>query len=218
MYDTSGTHSVCHTTAPDNDIALRIAWLKGEVARVENRAEVLREEKEWERATLMRSPVNTEDAYAWFGTFLGLFPPFAMFAASLKLRGLDEFGSGAAFWIFLLMAMNAVCCLVGRKFGRVLGRALGDPRAHGWFWHVVVSVLLGAAWAAVTGAAGGALGFGIGAIFGIVCAMPVALTNFPVFAVLHRIQTHGGMIEERDLWPIAMGIPLATAALIMSLG
>ena len=70
----------------------------------------------------------------------------------------------------------------------------------------------------MTGAAGGALGFGIGAIFGIFCAIPVALTNFPVFAVLHRIQSHGGMIEERDLWPIAFGIPLATAALIMSLG
>lgn len=190
------------------------------MARAENRAEALRAEEEWGRAASMRSPVATEDAYAWFGTFLGIFPPFAMFSRALisSVNGRGDFGSGAAFWVFLLLAMNAVCCLVGRKFGRVLGRSLGDPRAHGWFWHVVVSVLLGAAWAAVTGAAGGALGFGIGAIFGVICALPVALTNFPVFAALHRIQSHGGMIEERDLWPIAFGIPLATAALIMSLG
>ena len=145
MYDTSGTHSVCHATAPDNDIALRIAWLKGEVARAENRAEVLREEKEWERVTLMRSPVTTEDAYAWFGTFLGLFPPFAIFSRPIfgGLDGRSDFGNAGSFWLCLLMAMNAVCCLVGRKFGRVLGRALGDPRAHGWAWHVVFSLLLG---------------------------------------------------------------------------
>jgi len=219
MYDTSGTHSVCHATTPDNDISLRLAWLKGEVERAENRAANLRAETEWERATLMRGPVNTEDAYAWFGTFLGLFPPFAIFARI--------FGGGGAFekflndpsleWLALLLAMNAACCYVGRRFGRVLGRTLGDPRAHGWFWHVAVSMLLGVAWAAVTGAAGGAPFFGIGAIFGVFFATPVALATFPVFAVLHRIQSHGGMIEEHDLWPIALGIPLATAALIMSL-
>src|ERR1044072_4515130 len=128
----------------------------------------------------MRGPVSTEDAYAWFGMFLGLFPPFAMFARWIggSLDSRSNLGGGALFWIVLLLAMNAVCCLVGRKFGRVLGRSLGDPRAHGWFWHVVVSFLLGVAWAAVTGAAGGALGFGIGAIFGIFCAMPVAVTTF----------------------------------------
>jgi hypothetical protein len=220
MYDTSGTHSVCHATTHDNDISLRIAWLKGEVERAENRAATLRAETEWERAALMRSPVTTEEAYAWFGTFLGLFPPFAIFARMIA-GGMDSrsnLGNTGIFWLLLLMAMNAVCCLVGRKFGRVLGHSLGDPRAHVWPWYLLLSLLVGLAWAVVTGAAGGAVGFGIGAIFGIFCAMPVAATTFPAFAVLHRIQSHGGMIEERDLWPIALGIPLATAALIMSLG
>lgn len=169
---------------------------------------------------MMRAPVTTEDAYAWFGTFLGLFPPFAIFVRI--------FGDGKTFeklsddkaipWLILLLAMNAICFYIGRRSGRVLGRVFGDPRAHGCFWHVVVSLLLGAAWAAVTGALGGALFFVIGAVFGVFCALPVALATFPVFAVLHRIQSHGGMIEARDLWPIALGIPLATAALIMSLG
>jgi hypothetical protein len=221
MYDTSGTHSVCHTATPDNDISLRIAWLKGEVVRAEDRAELRRAEAEWERAASMRSPVTTEEAYAWFGTFLGLFPPFAIFAGMVagNMSGRSNIGGDAAvFWILLLMAMNAVCCFVGRKFGRVLGRALGNPRGRGWLAHIVLSPLVGAAWAVVTGGAGGAVGFGIGAIFGVMCAMPVALAGFPVFAVLHRIQSHGGMIEERDLWPIAFGIPLAAAALIMSLG
>jgi hypothetical protein len=220
MYDTSGTHSVCHTTTPDNDIPLRIAWLKGEVVRAEDREGLLRAEAEWARAASMRSPVTTEDAYAWFGTFLGLFPPFALFAswAGANMRGRSSLGDGALFWAVLLMAMNAVCCFVGRKFGRVLGRSLGDPRSRGWLTHLALSPLIGVAWAVVTGGAGGAVGFGIGALFGIICATPVAVASFPVFAVLQRIQSHGGMIEERDLWPIAFGIPLAAAALIMSVG
>jgi hypothetical protein len=221
MYDTSGTHSVCHTTTPDNDVSLRIAWLKGEVVRAEDREGLRRAEAEWERAASMRSPVTTEEAYAWFGTFLGLFPPFAIFAGLVAggMSGRSNIGGGdAAFWVLLLMTMNVVCCFVGRKFGRVMGRAVGDPRGRGWLAHIVLSPVIGAAWAVVTGGSGGAVGFGIGAIFGIFCAMPVALACFPVFAVLHRIQSHGGMIEERDLWPIAFGIPLAAAALIMSLG
>jgi len=220
MYDTSGTHSVCHATAHDNDAALRIAWLEGEVARAENRAELLRAEAEWERAALVQNPVTTEDAYAWFGTFLGLFPPFAIFIRVFG-RGvtLERLFDDDTFpWLLLLLAMNAVCCYVGRRFGRVLGRALGNPRAHGWLRHVFVSILLGVAWACVTGAAGGAPFFGIGAVFGGAFAVPVGLATFPVFAALHRVQSHGGMIDEHDLWPIAFGIPLATAALILSLG
>lgn len=220
MYDTSGAHSVCNTATPDNDIALRLAWLKGEVVRAEDREGLMRAEAEWAHAASMRSPVTTEDAYAWFGTFLGLFPPFAIFARMVA-GGLDSrsnLGNMGLFWLLMLMTMNVVCCFVGRKFGRVLGRSLGNPRSKGWLAYLVLSPLVGLAWAVVTGGAGGAVGFGFGAIFGIFFAMPVAVTAFPVFAVLHRIQSHGGMIEEHDLWPIAFGIPLAASALIMSLG
>ncbi|HKG15744.1 MAG TPA: hypothetical protein VKB12_20655 [Pyrinomonadaceae bacterium] len=220
MYDTSGTHSVCHTATPDNDISLRIAWLKGEVERAENRAATLRAETEWELAAAMRAPVNTEEAYAWFGTFLGLFPPFTIFVRVFGGgRVLDRILDDASLpWLALLLAMNAVCCVVGRKFGRVTGRSLGNPRERSWPAYLLISLLLGVAWAAVTGAAGGTPFFAIGAIFGAVFALPVAVATFPVFAVLHRIQSHGGMIEERDLWPMAFGIPLAASALIMSLG
>jgi hypothetical protein len=168
----------------------------------------------------MINPTDTEDAYAWFGMFLGLFPPFAIFArlavGGMVRRGnLDDTG---LFWVAMFLVMNVVCCFIGRKFGRVLGSAVGDPRSRGWLAHVALSLATGAAWALVTGGAGGAVGFGVGALFGLVCALPVALVCFPVFAVLHRIQSHGGMIEERDLWPLAFGIPLAAAALIMSFG
>jgi hypothetical protein len=201
---------------------VRIAWLKGEVARAENQAAVARAAVEWERGMSMLNPMSTEDAYAWFGTFLGLFPPFAIFVrmvgGSSSGGGSSNLGGAALFWLALLFGMNAVCCVVGRKFGRLLGRLLGDPRARSWPVFLLVSLLVAGAWGVVTGGAGGAVGFGIGAIFGIVCAVPVALAAFPVFAVLHRAQSHGGMIEDGDLWPLALGIPLTAAALILSVG
>jgi hypothetical protein len=220
MYDTSGTHSVCYAAPPDNDIAVRIAWLKGEVARAENQAAAARTAVDSELAMSMLNPTSTEDAYAWFGTFLGLFPPFAIFVRMVggASGGGSNLGAAALLWLAILFGMNVVCCLVGRKFGRLLGRMLGDPRARSWPMFLLVSLLIAGAWGAVTGGAGGAVGFGIGAIFGIVCAVPVALTTFPVFAVLHRTQSHGGMIEEGDLWPLALGIPLTAAALILSVG
>jgi hypothetical protein len=196
---------------------MRIAWLKGEVARAENQAAAARAAVEWERGMSMLNPMSTEDAYAWFGTFLGIFPPCAIFIRMVG-GGSSILGSSAPFWLALLFVMNVVCCIVGRKFGRLLGRSLGDPRARSWPMFLLVSLLIAGAWGAVTGGAGGAVGFGIGAIFGIICAVPVALATFPVFAVLHRAQSHGGMIEEGDLWPLALGIPLTAAALILSVG
>lgn len=199
---------------------MRIAWLKGEVARAENQAAAARAAVEFECAMSMLNPMSTEDAYAWFGTFLGLFPPLAIFVRMVggSSGGGSNLGGAALFWLALLLVMNAVCCVVGRKFGRLLGRLLGDPRARSWPAFLLVSLLVAGVWGVVTGGAGGAVGFGIGAIFGIVCAVPVALAAFPVFSVLHRAQSHGGMIEEGDLWPLALGIPLTAAALILSVG
>jgi hypothetical protein len=212
MYDTSGSHSVCYAAPTDADHAQRLIWLKAEITRDEARRKLSRTEEE--RALSMLEPRTTEEAYAWFGTFLGLFPPFAIFARVVgQARPHD-----ALFFALLYLAMNAVCCLAGRKFGAYLGRRMGNP--HAWSWPLLIfrSLLMAVAWAVVTGGAGGAVGFGVGAIFGIICAVPVALVAFPIFAVLHRLLSHGGMIEERQLWPLALGIPFNIAVLILSRG
>ena len=215
MYDTSGTHSVCYAATPDNDIAVRIAWLDAEVALAESGAALARA-RESERALSMLNPISTEEAFTWFGSFLGIFPPFAIFARMLVGGGFGK--DGAFYWSILFALMNLICIVVGRKFGRMLGRSLGDPRSRSWPAHVSLSVLMGGAWGSVTGGLGGFIGFGVGALVGIICAVPVALAAFPVFAVLLRIQSHGGMIEERDLWPLAFGIPLTAAAMILTVG
>jgi hypothetical protein len=221
MYDTSGSQSVCYASPTDADLAQRLIWLRAEIARDEARGKLWRDEEE--RAQSMLDPRTPEEAYAWFGTYLGLLPPFALFASGLaRAFTRDSYGGSQAtdallFWGLFCLAMNSVCCLVGRKFGARLGRRMGDPRRWSWPATFFCSMLMGAMWAVVTGGAGGAVGFGVGAIFGIVYAMPVALVAFPVFAVLHRALSHGGMIEERQLWPLALGIPFFVAVLIIRL-
>src|SRR2546421_10127864 len=82
MYDTNGSQSVCYAAPPDDDTVARLSWLRVEIARYEGRRRPWRLSQE-ERALAIRNPLTTEEAYAWFGTFLGLFPPFALFGRIL---------------------------------------------------------------------------------------------------------------------------------------
>jgi hypothetical protein len=226
MYDTSGSYSVCYASPTDADLAQRLIWLRAEIARDEARLrKPARVADEWRalRAVRLGQPLTTREAYAWFGMFLGLFPPFALFArlAAAFLwhtRGRLATEDTAIFWVLLFLAMNAVCCLVGRKFGGFLGRELGDPGGRSWPVFVLYSMLMGIPWALITGGAGGAVGFGVGAFFGIAFAVPIAVAAFPAFAILHRLLSRGGMIEEQHLWPLAFGVPLVAAALVLGWG
>jgi hypothetical protein len=211
MYDTGGSYSVCWPSTEDVHLAQRLSWLKAEIdPEVQRRRLVLAEEER--RVLSLQRPLTTEQAYRWFGTYLGLLPPLALFNRFLAgTRGDD------ALWVVALcVGMNVVCCLVGRWFGGYLGRRAGNPRARTRASFALHIFVMAVAWSAVTGSLGGVLFFGIGAIFGVFCALPVALAAFPVFAFLHRLISRGGMIEARHTWPLAFGIPLTIAAMIMS--
>jgi hypothetical protein len=217
MYDTGGSYSICQLAAPDNNVARRLNWLRFETSPLTERRRVALEAEE-RRTLSMLHPLPTEEAYRWFGTFLGLFPPFALFTRFIGDQASRSLPASrdVFYYALLCLAMNAVCCFIGRKFGGFLGRQTGDPRARSWFAFAVVSMLYGLFWGVVTGAAGGAVAFVIGAFVGIFVAVPVALAAFPVVALLHRHLSHGGMIEERQLWPLVFGVPLTIAAMILS--
>ena len=212
MYDTGGSYSVCQLAAPDNNLARRLNWLSFELSPDTERRRLVFE-REQRRTLSMLRPLSTEEAYRWFGTFLGLFPPFALFARFILNSGVN---SDAKLIVALCIAMNAVCCLVGRKFGAFLGRKFGDPLMRSRTCFAFTVFFMALFWGVVTGAAGGAVVFLIGAVAGVFVAVPVALAAFPVFAVLHRLLSHGGMIEERQVWPLAFGVPLTIAAMILS--
>jgi hypothetical protein len=227
MYDTSGSYSVCRSAPSDDDLAWRLNWLKGELTvGKQERRKPSRIAGEWRalRSVALDPSLTTEEAYAWFGTFLGLFPPFAMFARFLGVAFIHQIprrlptADAFLYWALLFLLMNAVCCFVGRKIGASIGRSVGDPRTRSWPAFILLSLVLAFAWGIVTGAAGGAVAFLVGAVVGVVCAVPVALAALPVFAVLHRALSRGGMIEEQRLWPLAFGIPLTIAAMIIGPG
>jgi hypothetical protein len=216
MYDTGGTRSVCDYTALDYDVNARVNWLKGELARADETATKPARRGDDEAARVALAPaLAPEEAYRWFGAFLGLFPPAAIFSNFLFSSG---GGEKMLMPVLLCAGMNAVCCVVGGQMGSYCGRLVGDPRRHSQAGLVFLSILLAMLWAALTGGAGGAVCYGIGGIFGAMFALPVALAAFPVFAVLHRLLARGGMIEERSLWPLAFGVPVVAAALILSFG
>ena len=212
MYDTGGSYSVCHPTTRDAEIAQRMSWPGHEIDPGAQHGRMAREQ-EHERVIVMRQPLTTEQAYRLFGTFLGLLPPFAYFERFLA----ERHGYEVVWAVLICVAMNVICGLVGRWFAGHLGRGVRDPAARsrlGFFFLVPAMAL---AWSVVTGGAGGALVLGVGAIFGAYVAAPVALVGFSAFAILHRLLSRGGMIEERHAWPLAFGIPLTIAAAIFSI-
>lgn len=183
--------------------------------REANRRRLFRNALEEEEMLLMRRPISTEKAYALFGLLLGTFPPATIFyrwfggELTHPYFQLD--------WFVLLLAMNVSCCLFGRRMGASVSRWLVDKESTSRTWNFFMSLTAGISWGVVTGAAGGLPAFGIGAIFGVLCAVPVAMVAFPLFASLHRPLARGGMIDARHFWPLACGVVMFITALILGL-
>jgi hypothetical protein len=214
MYDTNGTRSVCRLAPTDYDIAARTNWLRAEIARKEQTRLFARREREEQQAMRLLDPVPAREAFAWFGLSLGLLPPAAIFCQLLWFARSEQ---SFALLVALAAAMTAVCCLVGRAMARSLARAAEQTERRAWWQMLILPALLGSVWGLVTGSSGGLLFFGIGAFFGAACAVPVGALAFSVFMLLHRLLARGGMIEERQLWPLAFGIPSVIAAAILGM-
>jgi hypothetical protein len=165
----------------------------------------------------MLHPFSIKRAYTLFGMLLGTFPPVAIFYKILDGMGGHGWIYAAQLVFVLLLLMMAACCLVGRAMGSVMGGWLAEKESGSrteTFFHALVA---GIAWGAVTGAAGGAPAFGIGAIYGQAFAVAVGIVAFPLFAMLHRPLSRGGMIDARHFWPLACGVVMVITALILGM-
>jgi hypothetical protein len=202
----------------DESTESRLNWLLAENEREAMRRRLFRNALEEEQVLLMRHPIGTQKAFALFGTLLGTLPPLAIFYRIL-------YGMTGNHWIYIFssglvllpLVMLAVCCLVGRAMGAVMGRWLAENDGASRTWKFFRSLTAGVAWGAVTGAAGGLPAFGIGAIFGQAYAMAVGMVAFPLFALLHSPLSRGGMIDARHFWPLACGVVMSISALILNL-
>lgn len=198
----------------ESEVYDRLNWLIATNLREASRQRLFRKREDEEQVRLMRRPIPTERAYALFGLLLGALPTaailyrffhYAMPWNSLKLSG----------WTILCLLMNLVCLLVGRKVGAKIGRRMDQIERRSWSWMIVLAAFEGALWAIATGAAGGAVAFGIGAIVGASLAIPVGIAAFVLFTILHRLVARGGMIDARHFWPLACGVATLIAALIL---
>jgi len=210
-----------HDSATEIDAtSARLNWLVAALADEEERRYLFRSADEEAQMGLMRHPLSTRKAYALFGMLLGIYPPAAIFCRLFNSYGVghafDNQIGASLFWFSFCLAMNVICCLVGRKMGSVIGNYIDHLERVSWHRMIIVTMLSGLLWGATTGAIGGAIFFGIGAFFGIVCAVPVGVLAFTFFTLFHRPLTRGGMIEAAHFWPLAWGITLTIVALILS--
>jgi hypothetical protein len=169
-----------------------------------------------EKIMMMRHPVSIERAYALFGLLLGALPSAAIF---LKLFGrhsstLEILLSG---WTWLFLLSSIACALAGKFIGSKISSMAEVSERDSWVKMIFVAPLIGVLWAMSTGAMGGFILFGAGAFFGLMFAIPVGLLAFILFMPLHRLLSHGGMIEAQHLWPLACGVTLTLTALILGL-
>ena len=197
----------------------RLHRLEAALAADEQSARLFRNVREEEEMLLMRQPLTTARAYALFGLLLGVLPPAAIVfrLAWMCLRGQSDSATLALFYILLFgLPMTAICALAGRYAGRRLGPMLARAERRRWPATLLCALAAGFIWACVTGAAGGAVVFVLGALYGLLCALPFGLAGFLLFTICHRLLARGGMMEARHFWPVACGIALSCAALILS--
>ncbi|MBA3322979.1 MAG: hypothetical protein H0T45_16260 [Pyrinomonadaceae bacterium] len=206
-----------HTVFPARHINARLYWLTNALAESERRERLFRNPREEEQMCLMSRPLSTPQAFARLGLLLGLLPPAAIFfRLFLYPSGLKPFGGGDSWWFPFCLFMNVICCIVGRAMGAKFGKAIEQIEPTSWSVLLLLAAAIGSAWGALTGGAGGALFFGVGAIFGMLCAAPVGTLAFIFFTPLHRLLARGGMIDARHFWPLACGVTMTITALILS--
>lgn len=199
--------------SPENDVQRRLNWLLAANKLEESNRRRFRNPDDEEQMLLMRRPISIEPAYALLGMLLGTLPSAVLLARLFY----DELRHPYLQWdwLCLLLAMNLGCCLMGRWMGYKVGGKFSEIQSRSWSRLIFASLYLGLLWGIITGGAGGAVFFGVGARVGALYAAPVGLLAFPLFTVFHRLLSHGGMIDARHLWPLACGISALIAAMVL---
>lgn len=178
---------------------------------------MFRTERERLEVELMKNPLATEKALAYFGAMLGLFPPFAMFSRFV-FEHFKNVNNSDDFWLIpFLLFINFVCTVVGYFSGKLVGKIVVELEKSSWTAMLLAIPVIGILWGIITGAAGGIFIFVIGAFFGAIGGAVVGSIALPAFAIFHRLLKKGDYIEEKHFFPIALGISCVITALILGL-
>jgi hypothetical protein len=162
----------------------------------------------------MTSPINSSQAYSYFGLILGALPPFTMV---IKWIGGTTSVEGPSVFLVLLALAGAATGLVGYSTGRFIPVAVRYASKFRFPNRVLLLSMFGLAWGGVSGLVGGLFLSIIGSIFaGILGGVAGAIT-LPVLVALHSMMRRGDLIETKHFVPIAFGITLTVCALILGL-
>jgi hypothetical protein len=161
---------------------------------------------------MMRSPMSSEKALAYFGLLLGTFPPMA-----ILLKMAISFGPskhGYAWVVMVSFLVNLLSAITGYKSGEVLGSIVRNLETRSWMFMLYTIPLAGLVWGIIAGGAGGLIVFGIGAFFGALLGAAVGMVALPVFAIFHRLLKLGDSIDRRHFLPLAFGITFTICSFI----
>jgi hypothetical protein len=196
----------------DENIYDRLNWLIA-ANNEASRRKSLRQADDEEQVLQMRRPVSTGRAYALFGTLLGALGPTAFF-----LRFLLDFLPAYRYdkeIIYFWLALSIVCVTVGGIAGARIGQRIDRIEREPVGMTILLAGFYGLCWSILTGAAGGAISYRVGAVTGASFAAPIGILGFVLFTLLHRLVARGGMIDARHLWPLACGVSMFIAAFIL---
>jgi hypothetical protein len=168
------------------------------------------------RASLIENPVDTETAVARLGLLTGVVPTTALFLKMLVIDGTGLRNPGEALIVGLAVSAAILLTgLAGYMTGKSAGHILKALEQKSWLTMTLALPFVGAAWGLVSGAAGGIVLFGIGALFGGSIGLAVGAAVLTAFGVLHRLFKTTDKIERNQLIPISVGIVSVIAAVIL---
>ncbi len=162
--------------------------------------------------SMLRRPLDHRRAFALLGLMLGTIPPASFF---LLIPVSSGFRHMETWLVALLCWVTMVTGVTGYLTGKKVGNLMADLTRRRISVAALLVPLLGFAWGAVCGAAGGIFIFVIGALFGAIIGGVVGAVALSVFTPLHRLLSVAGDIELRHFLPIAAGITVSIGALIL---
>jgi hypothetical protein len=172
-------------------------------------------ERERLEAAMMRNPLSSERAFAYYGLMIGTLPPATIFA---KWLFSVNFNDPAPVWVIGMLTFAVLLSgIVGSFSGKVVGRGVRNFEKRSWSSMVLITPFVGFLWGMVAGGAGGFMIFVIGAFFGAILGGMVGAVALPAFVILHRLLKRGDMIDQRHFLPLAFGVTFAICSFILGL-
>ena len=163
----------------------------------------------------MTNPIDSGKAFSYFGLMMGAMPPMAFAIRSIANGSAAE--PIEVLFLILIILAGIVAGAVGYISGKLIPAAMTAFRDFRGPNRTAMYGLIGFAWGATAGAAGGIMLFVFGAIFAGIVGGIVGAICVPIFATLHDILRRGDLIEIKHFLPIGFALTLSLCAFILSL-